>query len=107
MQVTDIRAMAVIPDVQRGSVEKDKPFGHSGPQNSAHRIPVDERAGTLIGKHNLHEGGETLGDLVETRIACRLRDAHPVQERCLRVSGVPGDEAQGSGAFASIDLWHD
>ncbi|WP_165778894.1 hypothetical protein [Paraburkholderia hospita] len=68
MQITDVHATTVIPYVQPRIIEKDEAVNYARPDNFAHDLPVDKRAGTLIRENNLHQGAETLGDFPETRI---------------------------------------
>ncbi|WP_091810073.1 hypothetical protein [Burkholderia sp. WP9] len=66
MQVTDVRAVAVIPYVQPRIIEKDETVHHAGLDNFAYDLVVDERAGTLIRENDLYQGAETQGDITET-----------------------------------------
>ncbi|WP_152038147.1 hypothetical protein [Paraburkholderia hospita] len=86
--------MTVIPYVQPRIIEKDQAVNYAGPDNFAHDLPVDKRAGTLICEYNLHQGAETLGDFPETRILCRFRHSQPVQKRCRFDGRIPNHEAQ-------------
>jgi hypothetical protein len=61
MQVTDIRASAVVPYVERRAVHENKSIDRSQLMYSEQRATVDERTGAIVREDDLHQGREAPG----------------------------------------------
>jgi hypothetical protein len=102
IQVTEIRASAVVPYVERRTVQENKSIDGSQLLCSEQRAPVDERTGSIVRKDDLHQRSEAPGYLGDARLTGRLRHAKPVDQRGRWTSWLSGNEAECSFAWQFI-----
>ncbi|WP_232478064.1 hypothetical protein, partial [Caballeronia calidae] len=78
IQVTDIGAIPVIPHVEPRTVQENEPVDGSQLMYIEQGAPVDECAGPIVRKDNLHQGAEALSYLGDARFTGRLLHVKPV-----------------------------